>query len=332
MIVAYKAVHLGIRNANIVSVVRYSFAGKKDSPQNFAQPLIIVYLSHQGIKEQIACGYNAPDDLADPLLVPPKCRVLIQQLANPADQEGVAGGVVSNGLGDGVHIHPSVVISLILPQHTANVSSIEAHVHIKVRSDVPGAVELMGFIWTQLTLEVLHIRDAGEDDGLESRNAACFPSQVSVSQLCQKIQKNLIVRCAVHLIDDQNDRSFRSFTPFAKHAKYIIQLNAVGFSIIQSSHFRNILIRHISAKHIPCIDYDPAQRLYEVSLGFKSTCTDALKVQAENGIFRIQVRLQRRQRGRLAVLPGAVDREIVSRIYHRFDGFQTGRQVHHIVF
>ena len=82
-------------------------------------------------------------------------------------------------------------------------------------------------------------------------------------------------------------------------------------------------VRSTASSPLFALDH-PAKSIDKRYLCLKINAANALKVQADHIIFSGQVCLERRQCGCLAELPGAVNREIVPLINHRFDGLKSG--------
>ena len=65
---------------------------------------------------------------------------------------------------------------------------------------------------------------------MECCNAVSVAGNITVAELRQKIQKDAVIRCAVHFINDQNDRLFRSIAPVSNNYEKLIQFRQIVFS------------------------------------------------------------------------------------------------------
>lgn len=107
-----------------------------------------------------------------------------------------------------INIHSCMVIFLILFQHSCDIFFRKAHVHFKICRNVPGTVIAMFFFRAKFLFQIFNVIYSCQYDRLKCR----FLKSMNVlgAKLGEKIQKNLLVRCAVYLINNKNDRFIRS--------------------------------------------------------------------------------------------------------------------------
>ena len=213
MIIPDQTVHLHLLYIFLVRAVGELCAFHQDTSYRCLQFRKIVQVFGQRLKKRIILSKNHFDRFIEASCSPGFSRAhrltdfSVNQLTNPAHKEGISICVISEQLCYSRCIHPGMMILFIFIQHSSDTGFRQTHVNIKIRSNIPWAVHLMPVFLTNPAPQMLYICNTGKYNRLECRYSLCVPADIAVAQLCKKIQKNLIIRCAVNFVDHQNDRA-----------------------------------------------------------------------------------------------------------------------------
>ena len=179
---------------------------------------------------------------------------------------------------------------------------------------------------------MLYVSDSREDDGLKCRYIVCFPADITVTQLREKVQKHLIIRRAVNLIDHQNYGQHGFRAPISHQPHQIFQLVIFLPGCYELPHLLIDVFRDRNLIILQFIQYQPDKAPAERLFRSERRIPQSLKIKAYHHIFGRQRFSQRIQSRRLSILPGPIDREILARIHHLFDLFYPLREIDHIMF
>ncbi len=157
-----------------------------------------------------------------------------------------------------------------------------------------------------------------------------LPGKIISPELCEKINKHLIIGRVVHLVDHQHDRLPRLSAYPAQHSEQCPHASAFRtFCKLRQLLCQFPLPRRTLLKRINKLFREGTDKDLCI---YKLLTADALKIHQNHDILFLQIFRQRHQRRRLAVLASPVDDKIFPPGYELLpDHLQPPVEMDHVV-
>ena len=228
-----ETVHHEILLSSVVREIFDGFSAQEDISQLLIQLFVFPELSHQRVKQGVFFCNDQFDGFVHAVLCPglrkrgqdSRDDPGVNQLADAADQEGVAVCVCADDFCDLRGIHSCVMVCIVFVQHPADARPGQAHIDVKIGRDVPGTVLFVIVLLTDPASEMADVGDTCQNDRLKRGRIICVAADVAVAKLGKEVQENLIVGGAVHFIDDQDQRNGSPFHPSFQNSEEVVHLD-----------------------------------------------------------------------------------------------------------
>ena len=172
----------------------------------------------------------------------------------------------------------------------------------------------MLLIWANLYPQITNVIDACEDDRLERRRD--IAREVIFAQLTKEVEKYLVIRCLIDLIDNENNGPRCLCAGSRKFDEEVCK------AIAHPQRLKCLLCTDQRIKV-------PSKGLRKYGLVRKDRAAVLLEACSNDKVVRAQPSRERLQHGRLAILTRTVDREVVSALDHLTGGIQAMGDIDH---